>query len=147
LIDLDDLDAIGMGPPCPECGDATDWLPCWNCGGEGFHEDLHEMDPLWYDPDETEPCYECKEKGGWWRWLVCTYSNVGERILDPFMGSGSTGEAALIELREFVGYEIDDEYFQVAKKRLDETARILRKTPKTIKDEATYDDLPLFDGL
>jgi len=63
------------------------------------------------------------------------------------MGSGSTGEAALIELREFVGYEIDDEYFQVAKKRLDETARILRKTPKTIKDEATYDDLPLFDGL
>ena len=31
----DDLENIGMGPDCVECGNSTSWLPCWNCGGEG----------------------------------------------------------------------------------------------------------------
>ncbi|RJP53603.1 MAG: hypothetical protein C4583_04255 [Anaerolineaceae bacterium] len=31
----DDLENIGMGLECAECGNRTSWLPCWNCGGEG----------------------------------------------------------------------------------------------------------------
>jgi hypothetical protein len=63
----DDLEHIGMGPDCAVCGNATSWLPCWNCGGEGGFdgEDLMEEDPLWYDPDEYEVCGECLGQGGW----------------------------------------------------------------------------------
>lgn len=41
------------------------------------------------------------------------------RILDPFMGSGSTGVACVDLNRSFVGYELDQKYFNIAKKRLE----------------------------
>lgn len=68
--DLSELDAIGMGPACPKCGNQTDWLLCWNCGGEGGH-DGYEEDPLWYDEGDVIPCGECHGKGGWWRCWEC----------------------------------------------------------------------------
>lgn len=70
MIDINDLEAIGMGPPCPKCGDATDWLRCWKCGGEGYHE-LYDEDPLWYDEDDIETCDVCMGHGGWWRCWDC----------------------------------------------------------------------------
>ena len=51
--------------------------------------------------------------------LVKTYSNTNEIILDPFMGSGSTGEACHNLGRDFVGVELDSKYFKRAKKRLE----------------------------
>ena len=50
--------------------------------------------------------------------MVELSSNVGDVVLDPFMGSGSTGEAALNLGRKFIGYEIDPDYFEVTKNRL-----------------------------
>lgn len=44
-------------------------------------------------------------------------------VLDPFMGSGSTGEAAFKAGRPFVGVEIEPAYFEIACKRLDQLAR------------------------
>lgn len=44
-------------------------------------------------------------------------------VLDPFMGSGSTGEAAFKSGRGFVGIEIEPAYFDIACKRLDQIAR------------------------
>ncbi len=41
-------------------------------------------------------------------------------VLDPFMGSGSTGIACLNTKRNFIGIEKDDKYFEIAKKRIDE---------------------------
>lgn len=40
-------------------------------------------------------------------------------VLDPFMGSGSTGKAAILEGFDFIGIEIDKEYFEIAKKHCD----------------------------
>ena len=48
--------------------------------------------------------------------LVCP---VGSLILDPFMGSGSTGKAALQQGMDFIGIEQNAEYIKIAKKRLD----------------------------
>ena len=46
-------------------------------------------------------------------------SNENEIILDPFMGSGSTGVAALNTNRKFIGIELDGKYFNIAKDRLE----------------------------
>jgi site-specific DNA-methyltransferase (adenine-specific) len=52
-------------------------------------------------------------------WLIRTYSNEGETVLDFTMGSGSTGVAAMRTKRNFVGIEREDKYFELAKKRID----------------------------
>ena len=52
-------------------------------------------------------------------YLIKTYSNKGETILDNTMGSGSTGVAAINLNRNFIGYELDDEYFEIAKERIE----------------------------
>lgn len=46
-------------------------------------------------------------------------SNEDEIILDPFMGSGSTGVACLNTNRKFIGIELDEKYFNIAKNRLE----------------------------
>jgi DNA modification methylase len=58
---------------------------------------------------------------GLYEWLVKTYTNVGDTVLDPCMGSGTTGMACINEGRKFVGIEKDPEYFNVAKNRLQPT--------------------------
>lgn len=52
------------------------------------------------------------------RWLVATYSNPGDHVLDPFMGSGSTGLACRELGRRFTGVEIDPVYHARAAQRL-----------------------------
>jgi len=52
------------------------------------------------------------------RELIKIHTNPGDIILDPFMGSGSIGEAALLEGRKYIGVEISPEYFEISKKRL-----------------------------
>jgi len=51
------------------------------------------------------------------QWLVRTYTNEDERVLDPFCGAGSTGVAALREGRTFTGIEMQDEYVEKARTR------------------------------
>ena len=51
--------------------------------------------------------------------LIEDNSNENELILDPFMGGGTTGIACLNTNRNFIGIELDEEYFQVAKKRIE----------------------------
>ena len=50
--------------------------------------------------------------------LIHLYTYVGDLVLDPFMGSGTTAVAAVAEDRHFVGYDTDPDYVQSAKKRV-----------------------------
>lgn len=52
-------------------------------------------------------------------WLVRTYSNPGETVLDCCMGSGTTGVAAIRAGREFIGIELLRKYFDVAQSRIE----------------------------
>ena len=49
--------------------------------------------------------------------LIRLFTQEGQIVLDPFMGSGSHGVAALNNHRFFIGYEIEKKYFEIAKKR------------------------------
>ena len=52
--------------------------------------------------------------------LILSYSNEGETVIDNCMGSGSTGVACVNTNRNFIGIELDDGYFNIAKKRIEE---------------------------
>ena len=52
--------------------------------------------------------------------LIQTYSNEGNTVLDFTMGSGSTGVACVNTGRNFIGIELDEGYFNIAKKRIEE---------------------------
>ena len=53
-------------------------------------------------------------------YLIRTYTNEGETVLDFTMGSGSTGVACVNTNRRFIGIELDEGYFNIAKKRIEE---------------------------
>lgn len=52
-------------------------------------------------------------------WLIKTYTNENETILDNCMGSGSTGVACVNTNRNFIGIELDKNYFEIAKERIE----------------------------
>ena len=58
-------------------------------------------------------------------YLIRTYTNEGETVLDFTMGSGSTGVACVNTNRRFIGIELDDGYFEIAKKRIEEAVNDL----------------------
>lgn len=62
----------------------------------------------------TEKSIECLE------WLIKTYTNEGDTVLDNCMGAGSCGVACVKNNRNFVGIELDEKYFNIAKDRIEE---------------------------
>ena len=66
-------------------------------------------------------------------WLIKTYSNEGETVLDNCMGSGSTGMAAVKLGRKFIGMENDKEYFKIAEERIEETVSEIASNQLTLE--------------
>lgn len=62
----------------------------------------------------TEKSIECLE------WLIKTYTNEGNIVLDNCMGAGSCGIACKNTNRDFIGIELDENYFNIAKERINE---------------------------
>jgi site-specific DNA-methyltransferase (adenine-specific) len=56
-------------------------------------------------------------------YLVLTYTNINNIVLDPFMGSGTTGVACVNLDRKFIGIEKNEKYFDIACKRIEEANR------------------------
>lgn len=57
---------------------------------------------------------------------IISWSNKGDTVLDPFLGSGTTGLAAIDTGRDFIGIEISEEYMKIAKERIDEANAQIR---------------------
>lgn len=55
-------------------------------------------------------------------WLISTYSNPGDTVLDNVMGSGSTGVAAVTLGRKFIGMETNPAYMEIARQRIEDAA-------------------------
>ena len=75
---------------------------------------------------------------------LINHSNESDIILDPFMGSGTTGVACINTNRNFIGIELDDKYFDIAKTRISETVK--QHYDKGELDERAYNSLINFDA-
>ncbi len=62
--------------------------------------------------------HSCPKPDGFARWLCYRAAQTGETILDPFMGSGTTGVACVQLGRRFIGIEIEPKYFDIACRRI-----------------------------
>ena len=60
-------------------------------------------------------------------YLVKTYTNEGETVLDFTMGSGSTGVACVNTNRKFIGIELDEKYFEIAENRIKEAQNNIKE--------------------
>ena len=77
------------------------------------------------------------------RWLVRLVTRRGGLVLDPFMGSGTTGIAALQEGMRFVGIEQDADYMEIAKRRIAEAEAEIEQARAKERHEFFQQELPL----
>lgn len=75
---------------------------------------------LYYDLDKDKH-HPTQKPVDLLEYLIKTYSNEGEIIMDNTMGSGSTGVACINTNRKFIGIELDENYFEIAKNRIEES--------------------------
>jgi site-specific DNA-methyltransferase (adenine-specific) len=87
--------------------------------GKGGRPNSHRDE----QPNNEKVDHPCPKPVAWMRWAVSRASRIGETILDPFMGSGTTGVACAGLSRKFVGIEIEPRYFDIACKRIEDAYR------------------------
>lgn len=86
--------------------------------------------------------HPCPKPTGWMLKVVTRVSWKGETILDPFMGSGTTGVAAVKLGRKFIGIEIEPKYFDIACRRIQaalDAPDLFIEKPKPAKQEALFE--------
>lgn len=114
---------------------SPDWLIAWYKGSPGHSSKIgfNDWEPLvsWGRPKRPMHDYfqsrcgfddnghPCPKPVQWAQWLVDRAAESGGTVLDPFMGSGTTGVACVKTGRKFIGVEIDPGYFEIAKKRIE----------------------------
>ena len=81
------------------------------------------------------------------RYLCKLVTPSGGIVLDPFMGSGSTGRAAVLEGFGFIGIDLESDYVAIAQARI---AKATQMAAGQFVDkrgtEADFDNLPMFGG-
>ena len=85
-------------------------------GGEGFPKEIISIS----NADQTDRFHPTQKPVALMEYLIKTYTNEGETVLDNTMGSGTTGVACVNTRRRFIGIERDEAYFAIAKKRIDD---------------------------
>lgn len=78
-------------------------IRCSGTGGKSFHPTAKPVELM--------------------EWLVKSYTGEGQTVLDPFMGSGSTGVAALKSGRRFIGVEREEKWFDIACRRIEQALK------------------------
>jgi site-specific DNA-methyltransferase (adenine-specific) len=125
----------------------ADWRACWACpAGTGmgpwgftcwtpivlYGKDPYLQNRMGGRPDifvDRHPVrigsgHPCEKPLSIMRWITIRVSiSKNDTILDPFMGSGTTGVACMQLGRKFIGIEIDPGYFEIARKRIEQAAK------------------------
>ena len=85
-------------------------------------------------PHPSKALHPTEKPVALFEYLIKTYTNEGDLVLDNCVGSGTTNIACLNTNRQCIGMEKDEEYFKIATKRLEEAKR-QKRTQKVLKDE------------
>lgn len=89
-----------------------------NYANEWFQENTgYPSNVLYYDLDK-EKLHPTQKPIALLEYLIKTYTNEGDLVLDNCIGSGSTAIAAIKTNRKYVGFELDDNYYKVAQDRI-----------------------------
>lgn len=101
------------------------WQPIFYYGKDPLLQDGRgRASNSFYATDSAEKNgHPCPKPIGQWTKLLKRASRPGEAILDPFMGSGTTGVACVKLGRRFIGIELDPGYFDIACRRIEEAYR------------------------
>jgi site-specific DNA-methyltransferase (adenine-specific) len=70
---------------------------------------------------------------------ILSWSNEGDLVLDPFMGAGTTAACCIESNRNYVGYEIDEKYYDICRRRIEK--RVTIQEPSTEQSNALVDAL------
>ena len=85
----------------------------------------YPSDVLFYDaPHNVGKLHPSQKPVPLLEFLIKTYTDEGDVVLDATMGSGSTGVACVNTNRNFVGFELEKNYFDIARKRIDEAVNL-----------------------
>jgi site-specific DNA-methyltransferase (adenine-specific) len=87
-------------------------------------------------PSEGSTVHPTQKPVALMEYLILTYTNEGETVLDNTMGSGTTGVACVRTNRNFIGIEMDEHYFEIAKKRIEAEQERLGSAPPELFSEA-----------
>ena len=109
-------DRPGMGYETFICSWAGDGRSSWNGGGKHGVYDAFRLNTDLGEHQTQKPLNLMEE-------IVADFSNSGNTILDPYMGSGTTGVACMNLGRKFIGIEIDEKYFEIACKRISDAQK------------------------
>ena len=88
--------------------------------------DLNTRDKEVYDHPTIKPAPIIRQ-------LVENSSLPGEVVMDPYMGSGTTGEVCVATGRDFIGFEIEPKYFEMCERRIN-TQKLANKVCRTLED-------------
>jgi DNA modification methylase len=105
--------------------------------GERVYNQLHPTSILHFSSGHNSGEHPTQKPVDLMAWLCETYTNKNEMILDPFMGSGTTGVACVRTGRKFIGVEISEEYFEIAVKRITDAYNQTALFDGTVKPEQT----------
>jgi len=144
-----DCRAITTGPIAISCGignlqtwEKADWVLCWNkpnsmgramTGWNTWEPVLvygkirgvrtHDSFTVSLAPQPDTETHPCPKPVGWAREILHRLTRGADIVLDPFMGSGTTGVAAVQMGRKFIGIERDEGYFDIACRRIEQAQR------------------------
>ena len=94
----------------------------WMFGKEATNKcgDVFESYPILFKSQPENESHPTQKPTEIMRHLIVNFTNPNDTILDPFMGSGTTGVACVQTERNFIGIEIDPDYFKIAERRIKE---------------------------
>lgn len=98
-----------------DLGGFNQWEPILFYGKRLIYQDLFDVPMV---PEKNANGHPCPKPVKLLSWLLRKATDDGMDILDPFMGSGTTGVACVQTGRNFIGIEIDPNYFAIAEKRI-----------------------------
>ncbi len=108
--------------PLDHGGVLSDAELAWKKGGCGVYVFRHIWDGANRQTERGEHYHPTQKPIALMKWCIERVSKPGDTILDPYMGSGSTGVAAIELGRNFIGIEREPEYVEIARRRIEAVA-------------------------